>query len=101
MVPFRTNGIVPPTDIKTRANILVATAVRGSMPTWNIAGTAMSELLPVTTPTMLVRKNTTISMTRALNGHYAAPGPFLHVRCRAWFRAGEDLRSAPASRFCW
>jgi hypothetical protein len=34
--------------------MLVATAVRGSMWNWNIAGTVISDVLPVTTLTALV-----------------------------------------------
>jgi hypothetical protein len=45
------------------ANILVATAMRGSIPNENITGTVMRELLPVITPIMLVRKKTITSMT--------------------------------------
>jgi hypothetical protein len=36
--------------------MLVATAERGSIPNCNMAGTVMSEVLPVTTLTMLVKK---------------------------------------------
>ena len=46
---------------KIRANILVAIAVRGSMPNWNITGTVMSDVLPVITLTELVTKKTNIS----------------------------------------
>ena len=49
--PCLINGIVAPTAINVSPNILVATATFGSMPNWNITGTVISELLPVTTPT--------------------------------------------------
>jgi hypothetical protein len=41
-----------------RANMLVAMAVRGAIPTSNIAGTVMRDVLPVTTLTPLVTKKT-------------------------------------------
>jgi hypothetical protein len=42
--------------MKVSASILVATAERGSIPNWSMAGTVISEVLPVTTLTMLVKK---------------------------------------------
>jgi hypothetical protein len=42
--------------MKVSANMLVATAARGSMWNWNIAGTVMRDVLPVTTLRALVRK---------------------------------------------
>ena len=60
-VPVPRKGSVPPKLKKVKANILVARAVRGSIPNDSMAGTVMSELLPVTTPTTLVRKKITIS----------------------------------------
>jgi hypothetical protein len=51
-----TKGSAPPALMKVRPNMFVATATRGSMPNWYMAGTVMRELLPVTTPTTLVRK---------------------------------------------
>ena len=56
------NGRLPPRLMKVSANILVATATRASIPTWNITGTVMIDVLPVTTLTKLVAKNTTIKM---------------------------------------
>jgi hypothetical protein len=46
--------------MKVSANILVATATRASIPAWNITGTVMIDVLPVTTLTPLVAKKTTI-----------------------------------------
>jgi hypothetical protein len=54
------NGRLPPRLMKVSANILVATATRASIPTWNITGTVMIDVLPVTTLTALVAKKTTI-----------------------------------------
>ena len=47
---------LPPTLMNVRANMLVATAVRGSMSNWNITGTVIREALPVTTLMALVEK---------------------------------------------
>ena len=49
-LPCLTNGIAPPTAINTSPNMFVATAVFSSIPSWNITGTTISELLPVITP---------------------------------------------------
>jgi hypothetical protein len=57
--PFK-KGIVPPILIKIRANILVAIAFVGEMPNSSIIGIVIKELLPVTTPIMLVNKKITI-----------------------------------------
>jgi hypothetical protein len=46
--------------MKVSANMLVATAIRASIPNWNITGTVMTEVLPVTTLMPLVTKNTAI-----------------------------------------
>jgi len=54
------NGRLPPRLIKVSANIFVATATRASIPTWNITGTVMMDVLPVTTLTPLVAKKTEI-----------------------------------------
>ncbi|MGA2576767.1 MAG: hypothetical protein ABSH24_12165 [Bryobacteraceae bacterium] len=43
--------------------MLVATATRASIPNWNITGTVITEVLPVTTLTPLVTKNTATTMT--------------------------------------
>jgi hypothetical protein len=43
------------------ANMLVATAPRGSIPNWNIAGTVINEVLPVTTLMLLVAKKMSIN----------------------------------------
>ena len=48
------NGSVPPALMNVRAIILVATAIRGSIRNWNISGTVVSEVLPVTTLVELV-----------------------------------------------
>jgi hypothetical protein len=55
--------------MKVKASILVARAVRGSMPNWNIAGTVIKEVLPVTTLMMLVKKKivTKINNWRIVN----------------------------------
>jgi hypothetical protein len=55
------NSKEPPTLIKVKASMLVATATWASMPNATITGTVMREVLPVTTLITLVRKNT---MTR-------------------------------------
>ena len=47
-------------------NMFVAIAVFSSMPNWNIAGTVISELLPVTTPTTLVRRKRMIKPTSSV-----------------------------------
>ena len=57
--PLPMNGREPPTLMKIRAIILVATAIWASMPKAIITGTVMRDVLPVTTLTMLVTKNTT------------------------------------------
>ena len=59
--PRPKNGNVPPKLRKVKPNMFLARATRGSIPNVNIAGTVMSELLPVTTPTMLVRKKMMMS----------------------------------------
>jgi hypothetical protein len=56
--PFPMNGKEPPTLIKVKANMLVATATWASMPKAIITGTVMRDVLPVTTLITLVRKNT-------------------------------------------
>jgi len=50
--------------MRVRASMFVATAERGSIPNWSMAGTVMSEVPPVTTLIMLVRKKMT---TRGAN----------------------------------
>ena len=42
--------------MKVSANMLVAIAARALIPNWNIKGTVMTEVLPVTTLTLLVTK---------------------------------------------
>jgi hypothetical protein len=49
MVLLPKKGSVPPTLMKVRANMFVATATRGSTPNCNRAGMVISEVLPVTT----------------------------------------------------
>ena len=56
--PFLMNGKEPPTLIKVKASMLVATATWASMPRAIITGTVMRDVLPVTTLITLVRKNT-------------------------------------------
>ena len=65
IAPRRRKGIVAPTDINVKPNIFVATATRGSTPNWNITGTVIKELLPVTTPMALVMKNSRTSKIKA------------------------------------
>jgi hypothetical protein len=48
--------------------MLVATATLGSIPNWNITGTVISELLPVTTPTTLVTKKRRIRIVSEERG---------------------------------
>jgi len=62
------NGKLPPMLMKVSANMLVATATRASIPSWNITGTVMTEVLPVTTLTPLVTKNTATKMTNCICG---------------------------------
>ena len=50
--------------MNVKANMLVAIARCGSMPTLIITGTVMREVLPVTTLITIVREKTTIRMTR-------------------------------------
>ncbi len=52
------NGKEPPTLMKIKASMLVATATRPSMPKAIITGTVMRDVLPVTTLIRLVMKNT-------------------------------------------
>jgi hypothetical protein len=52
----RRNGKVPPRLKKVSPNMFVATATRASIPSWNITGTVMTEVLPVTTLIPLVTK---------------------------------------------
>jgi hypothetical protein len=54
------NGKEPPTLIKVKASILVATATWASIPKPIITGTVIREVLPVTTLSTLVKKNTAI-----------------------------------------
>lgn len=61
---------VPPVLIKTRASMYVATTDLGSIPNSSIAGTIISEVLPVITLTTLVRKTT---MARAKNSGWVRP----------------------------
>jgi hypothetical protein len=56
------NGKEPPTLIKVKASMLVATATWASMPRAIITGTVMRDVLPVTTLTTLVKKKTAIRM---------------------------------------
>ena len=59
----RRNGKAPPRLMNVSANMLVAKATRGSTPNWNITGTVMTEVLPVTTLTPLVAKKTAIKVS--------------------------------------
>jgi DNA-binding transcriptional ArsR family regulator len=58
------NGKEPPTLMKVKASMLVATATWASMPRAIITGTVIRDVLPVTTLTTLVRKNTTIKVAK-------------------------------------
>jgi hypothetical protein len=58
------NGKLPPRLMKVSANILFATATRASIPIWNITGTVMIDVLPVTTLTPLVAKKTAIKTNK-------------------------------------
>ena len=75
-VPVPRKGSVPPKLKKVKANILVATAVRGSIPNESMTGTVINELPPVTTPTTLVTKKITMRAitstmcTRITNEHH-------------------------------
>ena len=60
--PFPMNGNEPPTLIKVKASMLVATAMWASMPRAIMTGTVIKDVLPVTTLITLVKKNT---VTRA------------------------------------
>ena len=62
---------VPPVLIKTSASMFVAIADLGSIPNSIIAGTVISEVLPVTTLTTLVRKK---MLTRAENSRGVRQG---------------------------
>ena len=62
--PLPKNGKEPPTLMKVKASMLVATATWASMPKAIITGTVMRDVLPVTTLITLVKKNT---MTRVNN----------------------------------
>ena len=55
--------------------LFVATAIFGSTPNWNITGTVISELLPVTTPTMLVTRNISTRMSNNETGIILFPFP--------------------------
>jgi hypothetical protein len=57
-------GKVPPKLINVSANMLVATATRESIPNWNIAGTVIIDVLPVTTLTPLVAKKMAINHSK-------------------------------------
>jgi hypothetical protein len=48
--------------------MLVATATRASIPNWNITGTVMTEVLPVTTLTPLVTKQIAAKKTNRIPG---------------------------------
>jgi hypothetical protein len=58
--PLAMNGIEPPTLIKVKASMFVATATWASMPRAIITGTVIKDVLPVTTLITLVKKNTAI-----------------------------------------
>jgi hypothetical protein len=52
------NGNEPPTLIKVKASMFVATATWASMPRAIMTGTVIKDVLPVTTLITLVKKNT-------------------------------------------
>lgn len=56
-------GREPPTLMKVRANMLVAIATWASTSKAIITGTVMRNVLPVTTLSTLVKKNTAIRVT--------------------------------------
>jgi hypothetical protein len=58
--PLPMNGNEPPTLIKVRASMFVATATWASMPRAIMTGTVIKDVLPVTTLITLVKKNTAI-----------------------------------------
>jgi hypothetical protein len=58
--PLPMNGNEPPTLIKVKASMFVATATWASMPRAIMTGTVIRDVLPVTTLIMLVKKNTAI-----------------------------------------
>jgi hypothetical protein len=58
--PLPTNGNEPPTLIKVKASIFVATATWASMPRAIMTGTVIKDVLPVTMLITLVKKNTAI-----------------------------------------
>jgi hypothetical protein len=58
--PLPMNGNEPPTLIKVKASMFVATATWTSMPRAIMTGTVIKDVLPVTTLTTLVKKNTAI-----------------------------------------
>ena len=60
--PFPMNGKEPPTLIKVKASMLVATATWASMPRAIITGTVMRDVLLVTTLITLVKNNTAIKV---------------------------------------
>src|ERR1700678_3899531 len=65
MARWRRNGRAPPILINVSASMLVATAACGSMPRLIMAGTVISDPLPVTTLSTLVRKKTTIRIQKS------------------------------------
>ena len=67
--PLPTNGNEPPTLIKVKASIFVATATWASMPRAIMTGTVIKDALPVTTLITLVKKNTAIKTESLAPGH--------------------------------
>jgi len=57
---FPTKGNEPPTLIRVKASMFVATATWASMPRAIITGTVIKDVLPVTTLITHVKKNTPI-----------------------------------------
>jgi hypothetical protein len=58
--PLPMKGNEPPTLIKVKASIFVATATWASIPRAIMTGTVIKDVLPVTTLITLVKKNTAI-----------------------------------------
>ena len=59
-MPLPMNGNEPPTLIRVKASMFVATATWASMPRAIMTGTVIKDVLPVTTLITLVKKNTAI-----------------------------------------
>jgi hypothetical protein len=88
------NGTEAPILIIVRASMLVATAVRGAIPNANIAGTVRRDVLPVTTLTPLVTKNTAAksrTCSPVILSLLIAKPAFYNWRCRSSESAESHL----------